>query len=345
MKDKEQPFEITKDIRHFFEGTIEKFLCQDVEFIPASIDMKWLNKRRFDVNEMINEYKGGEPLKEHKILLPHFEDELLPISGGKYIRGDVLYYAGNVLKYLIETGELEKVPHNPQHVKYNSQKNNRKYITMNYQPDKGRWGYINKEEWDVLKQDVERAKTDERLFQAERHLMNVLKTGRNHIRSFQKEQTKKELELFLHLLEKEEYLLFTMPLLWNVFKAIPSNHESVIEKQTNCLYDQWNDIRDILNQHRQNERVDFSSSPKAKTFIEAAQRVFMKGYYVSDADGSKTAFPNIPLIYTICEQPKNYVKPNYVKIWENKAIEIALKENLKQFLPFKDVIKELNPKK
>ncbi|HDR4914380.1 TPA: hypothetical protein ROY31_002033 [Bacillus thuringiensis] len=345
MNNSEKPFEVDEETRDFFEGIISNFLCQDVEFIPTSVDSKWLNKRRFEINDIINDFKGGEPLKEHKILLPHFEDELFPMSGAKYIRSEVQYYSGNVLKYLVEVGELEKIPHNPQHIKYNSHKKNRIIITMNYQHDKGRWGYINKEEWENLKQAVEIIQSDERLFLTEKHLKTVLNTGRNIIRCFEKEQTKEVLEEFMQVLLNEEYLLFTMPLLWNVFKIIPSSHAAKIEQQTNYLYELWDDIWDVLIQHKPNEKIDFIKFPLAKTFIEVAQRVFMKGYYFSHKDGSVLALSNMPLMYALHEQPKSYVKPDYVETWKKKAVEIALKENLQQFLPFNDVIKTLNQKK
>lgn len=345
MLDKEKSFEVNEEIRNFFEEVIGQFSCQDVEFIPAPVNKKWLTKRRFDLDEMINDYKGGEALKEHKILLPHFEDELLPMSGAKYIRSEVQFYAGNVLKYLVEVGELEKIPHNPQHVKYNSQKNNRIFIAMNYQPDKERWGYIREEDWAELKQAVETVQSDERIFQAEQQLKKILKSGRNIIRSFERERTRKELEQFLQLLTKEEYLLFTVPLLWTTFKTIPLKHAKVIEQQTNALYKLWDDVLEDISLYEPNDRIDFTHFRKARTFIQTAQRVFMKGYYIINNGDSVLAFPNIPLIYAIHEQPNSYVKPDYVELWQKKAVQIALKENLQQFLPYDEVMKALSAKK
>jgi len=340
-------FEITDEIRVFFEETINKFSTPDVEFIPAEIDKEWLLKRRFDldIKEIIEAFKGGELLKENKIQQPYFVDDLMPISGAKYIKTENDFYAGNVLKYTIEVGEVGKFPHNPQHLKYNSDKKHRKSITMNYQPDKERWGYINEEDWEELKIELLEYQQHEWVYQTEKYIKKLMRQGRAAVRDFEEAKNIEALDKLLDILEFNKYLFYIMPSLWQCYKLITRKHKKIIYRKIKYCYDFWYDIIDTRNKNTKTDIIDFTIYPKVIEFIASCKSLFDKGYYFDVQNESITAHPNISMIYTIHEQQKNYVKPDYVESCKAKAEEIAAKDNLKHFLPLNDITKALKIKK
>jgi len=324
----------------FLQKAIDEYKCPDLIIKRKEYDEDALAQVFFTEKDRQNPVTKDE-LEETNTawLLQSYEEPIIhEFTKAKYRHVKTMFYSGPILWIQTEVGEYERLRHNGKVAAYKPHGEKPEDLYLNYQSDNKRWGFAGEPLGKSLMKKVNDVMYSQQMYDLELAIDSFISYL---IKAVTKYQSKNRREDLLHLSELMHTNEWLLKLHYDIRRTFRKTSDYEYKFFIHFLKNTMTLAKNVQNNYiKTDKEFVYVEEPHVERFVLHLIRHFKKGYFVVNGH----VIENYPLALHLTQLSQQFSNSETRNEYLQKAEIIAVKQELKEFLPFKSLFEQKKSK-